>query len=259
MLGAVKGSGEWLWAAVGKHPVARDYIRLGRSSPMMDGFSAWVDGGYRDLHSREPKGNPALRSFRFWALGAGPGLLACGVVRDSHDAVGRPFPLLIMGSGSLRDWEERWDLLPLACEGAWEQIESLAGRRFAELRPLEEAVGRIRPPQPLWNGYAETGSALREGRSGTGDEAAGRFRGIERKAEAAAREAAGIVSLDEPPGTDVFLAIQAWHAGLKRGAKEPPKALFMGGNAERACLAFFRRPLSAGDFPRIWGHAVEAA
>ena len=83
------------------------------------------------------------------------GFLACGLLRDSSDSLGRPYPLLIIGSGSLQGWEERWDLLPLACERSWEQMESIATGTFLDFEHLQEEVRRIEPPRPQWSGFSE--------------------------------------------------------------------------------------------------------
>lgn len=262
MLGSLRSAPAqaWLWAAVGKHPAARDYIRLGADSPMTNVFAEWVAGGYRTLEVAARNRLPPPCSFRFWARGAGPGALACGVLRDSADAVGRPFPLLIMGSGALAGWEEQWDALPLACETAWFQMESLANRGLRELAPLEEELTRIRPPQPAWGRYAEEKRSALDGRGAAGAEPERTVAGaIGAGAGEAGGDASGIVPLDEIPGGDFFPLIQAWHSGLRARAKEPPSALFVGGYPQRTWLAYFRRPLAVDDFPRIWAPPAEAA
>ena len=62
-------------------------------------------------------------SWRFWAKGANKKALVCGVARDSSDSVGRPYPLLVVGTGPLADWEDEWELLPAACENTWNQMD----------------------------------------------------------------------------------------------------------------------------------------
>jgi hypothetical protein len=39
----------WRFAAIGKHPVAKDFIRLGENTSFVDGFAGWVEGGYKTL------------------------------------------------------------------------------------------------------------------------------------------------------------------------------------------------------------------
>jgi len=37
----------WRFAAEGKHPVAKDFIRLGQTGPFAEGFAGWVEGATR--------------------------------------------------------------------------------------------------------------------------------------------------------------------------------------------------------------------
>ncbi len=146
MLGPIGSTLHWRWAAYGKHPVASDFFRLGEEFSLGKGFSEWVGNGYKVLTSRG-RADQGLYFWRFWARGAQKGTLACGVLRDSSDRVGRPFPLLIMGMGPLKGWEEAWDLLPFACETTWNQIEYLSALVVNDFKKLENEYGQIRPPR----------------------------------------------------------------------------------------------------------------
>jgi len=203
-----QGSG-WSFAAVGKHPAARDYFRLGNRSALSDGFADWVAGGYASFSAAGGKESPSPRSFRFWARGAGPGALACGVLRDSSDAVGRPFPLLILGCGAVEGWEKRWDALPQACEGAWGQMEALANRSLRDLKRFEEDLAWIRPPQPDWERYAEAGRAQEKAFPGDGGETGRILDEAARRAREASAEPTGIATLSPAPGGDFFPVIRA--------------------------------------------------
>ena len=90
----------WRFAAFGKHPGAKDYIRLGSTTPMLEGIADWVDKGYAGIEGKK-KGMADAASWRFWSKGFGPGALVCGVVRDSADRLGRPYPLLVFLSRGL--------------------------------------------------------------------------------------------------------------------------------------------------------------
>jgi len=90
---------------MGKHPVAMDYFHLGTSAPLVNAFGAWIENGYQKVVSPARNGL-ALHSWRFWARGIQKGHIACGVVRDSSDSTGRPYPLLVMGIGKLPGWEK---------------------------------------------------------------------------------------------------------------------------------------------------------
>ena len=159
----------WRFAAFGKHPGAKDYIRLGSTTPMLTGIADWVDKGYAGIEGKK-KGMADAASWRFWSKGFGPGSLVCGVVRDSVDRLGRPYPLLVLGTGSLREWEGHWDLLPYACLPVWQRIEYLGAQRYEEIGRFESAIRGLHPPVPEWadfSGRRDREVAAKEVRSGS--------------------------------------------------------------------------------------------
>jgi hypothetical protein len=84
-----------------------------------------------------------------------------GLLRDSVDTVGRPFPLLVLGTGQLDGWEETWELMPMIFEGLWSRMEYLTAKRSYDLGALEsELVVLPRPTLFLGQG---SGAAGREG------------------------------------------------------------------------------------------------
>jgi type VI secretion system protein VasJ len=245
VLGAIGSPETWLWGAFGKHPAARDFLRLGKSFPLMKGFADWMEAGYRDMASRgdDPRD---YCSWRFWARGAGKERLAVGLVKDSSDALGRPFPLLVLGTGPVRDWESRWDLLPCACERTWSDIEYLLARSGGDPGRLEAAVQAVRPPVPEWEGHVARREAFRDALPPS--ERAGREEwtgGMPGGAPAA-------MPLDRRAASDPFTAAAFVSAVARSRGEGVPSAFFMGGTAEKAFLAFCRRPLSSGDFRTLW-------
>lgn len=247
MLGRVDPGRSWRWAAQGKHPAARDYFKVGEEFPLGIGFSDWVGHGYQIL---APKGEHRrdLYSWRFWARGGSQKeVVLCGLVRDSSDGLGRSYPLLIMGAGPLRDWENHWDLLPYACEGAWIQMESISTRAFRELRHLEDELHRMKPPQPQWEEFNAVNKEMAEiGRAPGRKEGFGDVKTLENKVITLVRESEVFLPVDEEP------MIHIWHSLLKVHLMEIPKAVFMGGNSAKTCLALFQRPLLAEDFRGLW-------
>jgi len=131
----------WEWFAIGKHPVAMDYFRLGVVTPLANAFAGWFESGYETLAGRNRPGS-TIHSWRFWSKGIGKESIACGVGRDSSDGRGRPYPLLIMGIGTLPGWEDNWDLLTFSCEDTWRHIEHIATGRFSDLKQMEAELGR---------------------------------------------------------------------------------------------------------------------
>lgn len=245
-------NGTWRWSAFGKHPAAADYFRLGQSSPFADGLSKWVENGYRLLTDRSETPSPFC-SWRFWSRGYGRDSLVLGVVRVSSDSMGRPYPLLIMGSGPLEGWERWWDLLPFAGEKSWCQIEFLATHTFGDLRKLKEGLQGLRSPYPEWDELTERRRGLN--RLGSPLDPYASFPDFPRL-KAMAAERAGTdefsVRLDRGPVNDKITLVSLWHFLAKEATKGAPNALFMGGTLERSFLASYRRPLAPGDFLHLW-------
>lgn len=242
----------WQWVICGKHPALKDYFHLGPNLPMVAALAEWIEKGYRGV--ARAKTCPAdLLAWRFWMGGMDRNTLLCGILRDSTDSVGRPYPLLVVGSGSLADWGTQWDLVPQACEQSWSQMESLSARLFRNLKGLEDDLARVRAPEPAWAEFgehpAQAGPSDPSSGEGIGP---GRQENLEGRVPAVAKESEIFVALDEAPSVDPFTLIRLWHASLKKHHAEPPKAVFMGGNTTATRLAFFRRPLSTQDFVRLW-------
>lgn len=221
----MKSDAGWGWALAGKHPVVKDYIRIGQGSSLMDDFSRWVEGGY-------PRVKPAAtpHSWRFFARGRRRGELSCGLIRDSRDGAGRPFPLLIMGWGVLAGWEEDWVHLPYSLDALWERIEFVCTRRVFDLEELKSEVLRLGGPSPVAGLWMPGGSAVRDGIP--------QHRGM-----AAARLPGTADHLDEI--VELLLRMD------KPGTAEP-EAVFMGGPPEPSYVAVFFRPLVADDFATLW-------
>lgn len=252
MLGTTDTTAHWRWAAFGKHPAAADYFRLGVDSPFVEGLTKWVESGYRLLAERVEQPS-SFCSWRFWGRGYGKDGLLVGVVRVSSDSLGRPYPLLIMGSGPLEGWEVRWDLLPFACEQSWCQIEYLATNTFHDLKKLAQELQTIRPPTSDWDELASRRQGLN--RLGSPVDPYASFLDLpelERLAAAHGGKGELHVSLDRGPVNDKITLVSLWHLLTKGGAKGVPNALFMGGTLERSFLAFYRRALAPGDFLHLW-------
>lgn len=227
--------------AVGKHPVARDYFRVGETEPMINGFAEWVGSGYRALEVAVKPAMSALRSYRFFARGPGRDMLACGVLRDSSDALGRPYPLLFIGCGPLKGWEDVWDLLPLACEKTWEQMEYASAGAPGDVARFDAQVRGTRPPDGDWAGL----SARRGTPGGPEAEIAERVSGQLGPPEI-------ILSLGDGGSGDVGVAASLGFSRSRSRGQAAPNAVFIGGTFERTCLAVYNRSLTASDFAALW-------
>lgn len=243
MLGSVESSKAWRWAARGKHPAARDYFCLGRNSLLIKALSDWMEKGYQALHSKQ-RVSSMLSSWRFWAKGPEKETLVCGVGRDSSDSLGRPYPLLIVGTGPLEGWQDQWNLLPIACEKTWRQIEHLSTKRFLDLKQLEDEVRLLKPPYPHWSDFVSQRGDLEMSSWNPG--------AVESKAASLATERELLVPLEGGPSNDHVAAADLWHSFLKAHTKVIPNAVFMGGVPDETYLAVFKRPLVPSDFVLLW-------
>ncbi|MBC8017923.1 MAG: type VI secretion system protein TssA [Verrucomicrobia bacterium] len=242
----------WQWAAFGKHPTAKDYFRIGAETPFVEGLFGWVENGYQLLTINE-NGTPDFCSWRFWAREAGKNSLVCGVVRVSSDSLGRPYPLVIMGSGPLRNWQENWDLLPFAAERSWRQIEYLAANLFTDFKKLEEEIRTIRPPEANWSEQAEKRKELNRIGSPLDPYASFLdFRELKKLAAANVEKPEVFISLDRGPCDDKIMHVSLWHLLSRESVKVIPNAMFMGGTLDKAYLAIIKRPLKPTDFIQLW-------
>jgi len=247
MLGAIRADRGWKWSAYGKHPAARDYFRIGDDVPLSGAFSLWVERGYtRFVAGGKPSGPPA--SWRFWTRETAQDHIACGILKDSADAVGRPYPLLIMGSGPARDWDNHWDLVPFVCDAAWTEIEYISARSFGDVKSLEREILKVKGLSADWRELTEK----RKNSGKVGPEALG----VLKTRVHSLSDTEPVLCLDgEQCG--YFDLIDACHRLLRADSKEPPSAVFMGGTLLHTYLAVFRRPLTDSDFLKLWSLAGE--
>jgi type VI secretion system protein VasJ len=260
MLESITGSTQnWSWGAYGKHPVANDYFRVGKKLPLMNLFADWVDKGYPAVASKE-NNLKGRCSWRFWARGSGKQDIVCGVIMNSSDSLGRPYPLLIMGTGQLKYWDDQWDLLPLAVEKTWSQIEYLSSRMFNDVKDLETSVRNIRPPHPEWPEFIEKRRAIVDvGTPINHEDLIPNFRKMKEQAVRLSAQLEGFISLDQKTSHDEFTLILLWHFLFKSSGKNVPNAVFIGGTMEKTYLAFFNRPLNSSDFVHLWSFPLEGA
>jgi type VI secretion system protein VasJ len=244
MLGGIKADRGWNWSAYGKHPAAKDYFRIGRDVPLASAFSVWVERGYARFAAKGRPLNPPA-SWRFWTRESVEGRMACGILKDSADAVGRPYPLLIMGSGPAPGWENHWELAPSACEAAWTQMEYISARSIADVKSLEAEIQKMNAPSVDWRDLEEKRKSVKES-------------GLE-ALKNRVRHLSGenpILCLDGELHED-FDLIDACHRFLRAESINPPNAVFMGGIALHTYLAVFRRALTESDFMRLWSLSDE--
>jgi len=212
----------WSVFIFGKHPSFKDFLCLGQETPLTMSLAQWVEGGYRDL-SREDQ--ERFVSWRFWCQG-GKDLLLCGLLRDSADALGRPFPLLLILSWELKGWKKVWERLVLVLEEVWRELEHLAARSWASPVELETDLYRLPEPRTI------------QGNGQTEGEVVSFLR---------VRDDCFWSPLEEEVSSSALVL------RLKKQFQEPPLALFMGGAiGATAQIVVFTAPLRRKDFLFLW-------
>jgi type VI secretion system ImpM family protein len=232
----------WNWVAVGKHPAAKDYIRFGGVSPLLDAVARWSAKGYQQLHGGKDR-QSKFYSWRFWLKGVKKGTLVCGLGRDSSDSIGRPYPLLIMGEGLLKGWENDWTLLPKRLENSWNRMEFVAAHRYDSAAAMEEKIRQFTSPA---NDTVGLGELPKEASSDScGIDLTQCSRQID-------QDGFGMIHFKAAYGVDPGLLAQGVHARLRECCQEIPRGVFIGGTLQQTFLAVVQHPLVQQDFVRLW-------
>lgn len=240
----------WQWSIFGKHPIASDFFKLGEETPLFKLFSEWVEKGYQ-MYLQKEKSMRNPHSWRFWARGSQKEHLVCGVVRDSSDRVGRSFPLLILGAGVLYGWEDHWDLLPFACENAWNQIEYLSTYSGSDLKKLGEELRHIRVPHSEWGELARRGRDLTDHWMNS-NHLNFDLKEMEESVFRASDQNRVFLRLTSHSSIDQWSQVGFYHLIIKKKSNGIPNAIFMGGSGETLFLCLFKRPLQVIDFVQLW-------
>lgn len=249
MLGLGRDKDAWHWAVCGKHPLGKDYFQLHVRTPLQSAFATWMDKGFSAL----PKYSEARRAicfWRFWAKGVKKGQMVCGFLKASSDGIGRPYPLLIVGTGACNGWEKNWAFLPRHLETRWQQIEYVASRRFDSLQELGNAVRRIAPPgqdcaEDMGNDEVVSEDRMPADTHSIPEDfeyAVTRFK----------EEQALWIPLEGKASLEGSRRAVLWGLQLKKHGADAPQAFFLGGTPGKAFLVVFARPVNAEDFVRLW-------
>lgn len=222
----MKAGSPWAWGASGKHPVVKDFIMIGTETPLLRTLSRWVEEGFARVGA-----SADLHSWRFFARPGRSGGLSCGLVRDSRDNAGRPFPLLVVGSGTLAGWERSWERLPAAFDQIWSRIEFMCAKRAHDLAELKSDLDAL--PAPALDCGSPRCTAPREG-------AGPRL------------SSGGMCTVPLAGGEDHIAEVVRKLAGMREGSGITPDAVFIGGTRERSFLVAFARALSSEDFVSLW-------
>ncbi|MBI9092026.1 MAG: type VI secretion system-associated protein TagF [Desulfobacterium sp.] len=141
MLGLSRKNDLWQWSVTGKHPAFGDYLHHNLDSPMVKAFSAWVERGM--AQGNHQKTNDRFYSYRFWTRGGKKHSLVCGIIKDSSDTMGRSYPLVVMGCGTIHGWEKKWETVFQAFDPVLREFEGIASKRFDSFKSFETRLQKI--------------------------------------------------------------------------------------------------------------------
>jgi len=252
MHGPVRTNFKWFWFATGKHPSASDYFRVGSDFSMARKLAGWMEAGYGSI-SAQGFSVMALKAWRFWAGAPARGQICAGILRDSTDQFGRPYPLMIAGAGPLQGWEEAWDLVPMVLEKNWQRSERLATHSFGALRELEDELLGFSPPSAEWARCRAERDELLRTETGAAEEGQAAYAALQAQQIPPGRATEIIIPIDETLHIDPTVVLSHWQMVLKgQGDGTTPNAAFLGGLPEKSFLVFFRRALLPGDFHTLW-------
>lgn len=243
MLGMSARPAAWQWQAMGKHPAAADYIQLLAGTPLTKALGDWMTKGY-DQWQAGRLGAHDPCSWRFWLRGGQKEHLVCGVLRDSSDRIGRPFPLMLAGEGTIKGWELRWPWLPRLLDKTWARMERLAVHGHEDLKGFSEELMQLTAPS------AQQGPPIAEEIAPPSADAT--WQACQADLRQSGR---AVMPLEATPGVDPAHFALNRHAGLQSCCRDIPRAVFMGGNPQRTWLAVILQPLSAADFVALWSLA----
>jgi type VI secretion system protein VasJ len=243
----------WHWNACGKHPAAKDYFSIGRDHLLFRVMADWVKNGYEMLGATS-KGYASenSRAYRFWGRGWKRHTVSVGILKDSCDLIGRPYPLLLVGAGVLERWEAHWDLLPFAFESTWGYLEYIAAKRLQDLDQLNSELVFCKAPEPDWPRFMNERHLSAEKEEYRENEQPLDIHNIEKGMLSLEKNAEVVWPLDRDGVSVGASVVKAWHYFLKTRFGAIPHTVFLGGFPNRDHIAVFSRALNPADFIRLW-------
>ncbi|WDP92872.1 MAG: type VI secretion system-associated protein TagF [Desulfobacter sp.] len=230
MLGIGKKSRDQTITAHGKHPAFGDYFSINmEASPLAGALSAWIEQGVKLEKFLGAKTNTC--AFRFWIKGIKKEDLVLGIVRDSSDSMGRPYPLLVMSTFRMKDRERQWHNIFTWFDPVFRRFEEVAAARHETFRAFETAISRP--------GFA--GPKTKEKES---SRLALTLMGWFKKEKD--KEAMILPVTELETGYTGAVRQEGGWGLFKR--TEMPSTVFLGGVTDRPRAAFYNRPLKAADF-----------
>lgn len=243
MLGISRTKPELELAAHGKHPAFDDYFNLNMDFPLANALSVWVENGVKRISSNRDQNQ--VRSYRFWVRGIKKHELILGIVRDSSDRMGRPYPLLILCNGQVKEWENSWHRIFFVFEPVFRAFEELTASRYDNFKEFETRLTRIRYPENVLARKPDSEQAMKLA------ECMKVWFRQNKTQEALCLPIANLLPRFSAPAGDQ----QESKPRFFKKKAESPGAVFQGGLMENPMLTMFTRPLRQGDFVDLFGQS----
>lgn len=253
MFGLIAKTPPWAFAGFGKHPCAGDFFRAGSETPLLEGFSTWIDLGFSKLPEelRVRKGV----TWNFWARGPG-GKLVLGHVKSSEDRLGRSHPFLMIGEGKTRDiYTDHWDLWPFFCEKVWMDLTVISEKTIKSVLDLDRYLSKIPMPSGTLRFCQKKRERMRltELREkGSPSNKAPDFLNKMNNVEGLSRMSWFSVRLDVGRPENMLDPVVKLLGLLKTRSRTEPGAVFIGGGGDIPQMIVFRRSLQPDDVLRLW-------
>lgn len=236
MLGLGRQKPNFELSAHGKHPAFSDYFSLNTDLPLVKALSGWIEKGIK--LTGKIKENRMSHSFRFWMRGIKKNELALGIIRESSDRLGRPYPLLIMGNGVVRNWEKRWSYIFPGFETVYRAFEDIAASRYETFKELETKLDRIVFPVMNLDHTSKTIDEMSE----LPEIMEAWFKKDREKGELSL-PVARLLNMGAAPYSK-----EVKGPGLFKKKPPVPGAVFLGGLPQNSVLTMYARPLKVNDF-----------
>lgn len=252
MFGIIQNKKQWSWTAYGKHPSTKDYITIGREGAVFSALSNWIDSGFRSMNRDMVKGREL--SWRFITNTAGDNLV-CGVLKNSRDSMGRTFPLLVMGSGYLKDWADYWNYIPFACEKVWTRAEHVGAENSCNIDELEDLVGQIGKPDENYDNYKDQMSRLKDMYTNASDPDFNQaFNNKLNNIDGILRNDCFLFNFGNIGMNSLMslFSVTRLLNVVKNRTPRPPTMVFWGGGHDDSWICLLKRPLKLEDFQMIW-------
>jgi len=167
--------------------------------------------------------------------------LVCGLLGLSRDGIGRPYPLLVAGVGTMPRQIPIWENISLACRVTWRKMKYLVDQTELHRTDLEDTLSEM--PCPEWVGEEESGSPMR-----CKEQKNHYMEGIRTKLQQGLADRCVEIDLLDNTLSRWEQSLM-WQQVCREEIQVAPYSLFLGDETEQ--MKLFYRPLVVNDFVQL--------